>query len=178
MKRFDITLRNEKESSIRFIILLLILLHVLFFCYLLFNEQFRKEGIVGLIITLLYSGYRLLITNTSKQKFSFGSGYFFVLSFLFLANDSWWLFAIELILSTASSIALTPVILAFTSTDIKQSKFSFKKYQWNEFSNVILKDNILTLDFKNNKILQAQIDTAGINEEAFNTFAKDQLNKN
>ena len=36
--------------------------------------------------------------------------------------------------------------------------FPGKKYQWDQFSNVVLKDNILTLDFKNNKLLQAEIE--------------------
>jgi hypothetical protein len=53
--------------------------------------------------------------------------------------------------------------------------FPGKKYQWNQFSNIVLKDNILTLDFKNNKLLQAEITTININEDAFNTFAKEQL---
>jgi hypothetical protein len=57
-------------------------------------------------------------------------------------------------------------------------RFPPKKYQWSLFSNVILKDNILTLDFKNNKLIQAEIETKDVNEEAFNTFAKGQVNKN
>ena len=129
-----------------------------------------------MIITLLYSGYRWLITNTSKQKFSFGSGYFFVLCFIFI-NYSWWLWGIELILSTLSAIAITPVMLAFTSADIKKTGFPFKKYQWNQLINVVIKDNILTLDFKNNKLLQGEIATLNVNEEAFNIFAEQQLNK-
>lgn len=176
MKRFDITLKNEKEKTYRFIILLFVILHVLFFVYLLFDEQLWKKGVSGLVITLLYSGYRLLITNTSRQKFSFGSGYFFVLSFITI-NDSWWLWGIELVLLILSSIALSPLLFSFTTAEIKKVPFPFKKYHWNEFSNVVLKDNILTLDFKNNKLLQAEIATANINEEAFNNFAIDQLNK-
>ena len=45
------------------------------------------------------------------------------------------------------------------------------------FSNVILKDSVLTLDFKNNKFFQVEIDSATANEDAFNTFAKAQLAK-
>jgi hypothetical protein len=176
MKRFDITFKNEKENTYRFIILLFVILHVLLFSYLLFDAQLWKKGVGGLVITLLYGGYRLLITNTSKQKFSFGSGYFFVLSFIAI-NDSWWLWGLELLLYTLSATALSPLILSFTSMEIKKVPFPFKKYKWNEFSNVMLKDNILTLDFKNNKLLQAEIATPNINEEAFNTFAKEQLIK-
>jgi len=173
---FDITLKNEKEKTYRLIILFFVVLHVLFFIYLLFNNLWWKKALAGLIITALYAGYRLLITNTKHQKFSFGSGYFFVLSIL-IVTEGWWFWAIELILSLISQIALTPFILTFSVKEIKNVGFPFKKYKWNELTNVILKDNILTLDFKNNKLLQAEIEPANISEVAFNTFAQEQLNK-
>ena len=172
-----IRLKNEKRKSYQRIILFFVILHILLFSYLLLDRQLWKEGISGLIITALYAGYRLLICNTSKQKFSFGSGYFFVFGVASVI-DIWWLGITDIILFLLSSIALIPFVLTFTSTEVKKAGLPFKKYQWNEFSNVILKDNILTLDFKNNKLLQAEIATKNSNEEAFNTFATEQLNKN
>ena len=59
--------------------------------------------------------------------------------------------------------------------EIEKINIPGKKYTWDQFSNVVIKDNILTLDFKNNKLLQGEIETANINEDAFNTFAKQQL---
>ena len=44
------------------------------------------------------------------------------------------------------------------------------------FANVILKDNILTIDFKNNKLIQVEIEN-NINEIQFNEFARQQLFK-
>jgi phosphoglycerol transferase MdoB-like AlkP superfamily enzyme len=47
---------------------------------------------------------------------------------------------------------------------------------WNELSNVIKKHDLLTLDFKNNKLLQVQIINADhIDEEEFNEFCQQQL---
>ncbi|MEO6732734.1 MAG: hypothetical protein ABIN01_16045 [Ferruginibacter sp.] len=52
--------------------------------------------------------------------------------------------------------------------------FSAPAYQWNDFSNVVLKDNLLTLDFKNNKLIQVNIDEGrtAIDEEEFNYYCK------
>lgn len=52
--------------------------------------------------------------------------------------------------------------------------FSAPTYQWNDFSNVVLKDNLLTLDFKNNKLIQLNIDEGKttIDEEEFNCYCK------
>ena len=45
-------------------------------------------------------------------------------------------------------------------------------HDWNEFNNIILKDDMLTLDFKNNKLLQLNVmaSTNGIDENSFNNF--------
>ena len=48
--------------------------------------------------------------------------------------------------------------------------------EWNELSNVIKKHDLLTLDFKNNKLLQVQVINADhIDEDEFNQFCQQQL---
>ena len=52
------------------------------------------------------------------------------------------------------------------------------EYQWNQLSNVMLRDNILTLDFNNNKLIQIEIENEkNINEVEFNEFAQQQILK-
>lgn len=53
--------------------------------------------------------------------------------------------------------------------------FSNKKYTWQDFSNIVLKDNLLTLDFKNNKVVQLEIEENGVEEENFNAFCREKL---
>jgi hypothetical protein len=54
--------------------------------------------------------------------------------------------------------------------------FPTRIIQWNELNNVILKDGLLTIDFKNNKIIQQLIKHSNaINEKEFNEFCKQQL---
>ena len=50
---------------------------------------------------------------------------------------------------------------------------------WKDISNVVLKDGILTIDLKNNKLIQSVIskESADINEREFNLFCKEQLNQ-
>ena len=43
-------------------------------------------------------------------------------------------------------------------------------HEWDEFNNIILKDNLLTLDFKTNKLLQLNIVENKVDENTFNTF--------
>ena len=62
---------------------------------------------------------------------------------------------------------------------VKKGIFS-KTYLWKEFSNVVLKDELITLDFTNNRLIQLMIDSrkAQINETAFNDFCSEILKSN
>ncbi len=49
-------------------------------------------------------------------------------------------------------------------------------YDWDNFSNIVLKDGILTIDFKNNKLLQLDIEEKNsFNEIQFNDFCDRQI---
>ena len=73
-------------------------------------------------------------------------------------------------------LALQKLQFIFNIDVVKKENFPKKEFGLNTFSNVMLKDNMLTLDFKNNKILQAEIESAlNINEEEFNSFACTQI---
>jgi hypothetical protein len=52
-----------------------------------------------------------------------------------------------------------------------------KEVNWNELENVVLKAGILTLDFKNNKLLQLDIDRnkTSVTEQEFNQFCQNKL---
>lgn len=52
-----------------------------------------------------------------------------------------------------------------------------KSYYWTEFSNVILKDELLTLDFKNNRLIHLLVDVnfTPFNEIEFNEFCSSLL---
>lgn len=43
-------------------------------------------------------------------------------------------------------------------------------HEWSEFNNIILKDSLLTLDFKSNKLLQLNIRENNVDEICFNIF--------
>ena len=62
------------------------------------------------------------------------------------------------------------------SDQIIYPSFPKRIIHWKELSNVILKDGLLTIDFKNNKIIQQSIMYADrVNEKEFNEFCKKQL---
>ena len=71
-----------------------------------------------------------------------------------------------------------PQEIAFDSEGAVVNSLPKKKYAWAQISNVILKDGILTLDLKNNKLIQKPIesDTSAKEEQEFNEFCLSKLN--
>lgn len=67
-----------------------------------------------------------------------------------------------------------PQEIGFSEKEIYFNTFPKKVLQWSEVSNVVIKDGLLTIDQKNNKLFQKEIEgqvSADIENE-FNTFSK------
>ncbi len=59
---------------------------------------------------------------------------------------------------------------------VKYALYS-RVYKWADMSNVVLKDGILTLDFKSNKIFQSEVEEneTPVDEKEFNRFCTEQI---
>jgi len=69
-------------------------------------------------------------------------------------------------------------VIEFTNKGIRIKKLlTSPSYQWNEFSNIVFKDNLLTLDFKSNRLLQVSVDDCNstVDELIFNEFCKEYI---
>ncbi len=70
----------------------------------------------------------------------------------------------------------TPLVEVTNEKVMMKRMIGSSEYEWEQFSNIILKDNLLTLDFKNNKVLQLEIEeNRTVDEKAFNTFCASHL---
>ena len=74
----------------------------------------------------------------------------------------------------ASEIGFSKEEIAFNTFPNK------KKIDWTELNNVVLKDGLLTLDKKDNTLIQKEIDetVSSLLESEFNNFCKTQLKQN
>lgn len=94
-----------------------------------------------------------------------------------------------------SSVALTGIIITYllekNHKKDKKAIFNEKGIKipglrrhsnapWSEINNIILKNNILTIDFRNNKLYQAHLskNNTELNRQDFILFAKEQISNN
>ncbi|MEY3687901.1 MAG: hypothetical protein RIR84_742, partial [Bacteroidota bacterium] len=75
------------------------------------------------------------------------------------------------------------VEIGFSDQQIVRKGITTKTYAWSELNNVMIKDDLLTMDFKNNTLLQAYTDDEDdeeydVEDEEFNEYCKRQLTVN
>ncbi len=176
MQQFDIVLKNDKIKSYRHIALIVLLLNLAFFIYLLFFDEYRYEAASAILLVSIYILMRLYFIKKYNQGNYLDQILFFVLAGCWLGLQNYFMATALAILGILYHLTLQKIQFVFTAEKVTRFTFPAKEYDWNLFNNVILKDNVLTLDFKNNKLIQAEIENQkGINEQQFNSFAQAQL---
>jgi hypothetical protein len=70
-----------------------------------------------------------------------------------------------------------PDEIGFSAEGVVRNTFPRKTYQWYEIDNVVLRDNLFTLDLRNNRVIQKELDIAvdKKTEQEFNEFCTRQL---
>jgi hypothetical protein len=91
-----------------------------------------------------------------------------------------WFMLFFIIMALLEKMALTPEEIGFSDSEIVFSGMMEKKASWAELSNVVLKDGIISIDFKNNKLIQKETDDGDdedddASEEEFNQYCKERL---
>jgi hypothetical protein len=134
-------------------------------------DNFKYLSFLGAAILLLASVFIKLLLN------KFGGNNFVLLSLaavvLFFSTRSISFAIILLVNGYLVKFLYKSSIIEVTDMGVKiKKRLAGSIHTWNEFSNIILKDTLLTLDFKNNKLLQLSIDETSclIDENAFNNF--------
>ncbi|MBN8836050.1 MAG: hypothetical protein J0I09_02220 [Sphingobacteriia bacterium] len=183
---YVVELKSTTSNKINNISQLLLLIAFLAFTYkgivllkaykvsLILNPGFRFLLFALLVLLwLLYCAYlksvkknyyyRLGLTAAALGWYLYPGGFYFFIAYLVVA-------VLE------KPVKVSPEI-AFDAEEIVMNTFPEKSFSWGEMNNVVMKDGMLTLDFKNNKLLQKEINEAVLKEteEEFNIFCAKML---
>ena len=103
---------------------------------------------------------------------------FFILAGCWVALQNYLIAFACVLMGILYHLSLQKLQFVFNGNFVKKMNFPQAEYSWNKFSNVLLRDNILTLDFRNNKLIQLEIENErSISVIEFNEFAQQQLMK-
>ena len=87
-----------------------------------------------------------------------------------------------ILLGVAEQFLLQKKEIGFTTDGITISNLIPKTSSWSEIDNVVLKGGILTIDYKNNKLIQLETDDEeddeyDVEDDEFNNYCNSQLRK-
>ncbi|MDB5230260.1 MAG: hypothetical protein JWN76_1065 [Chitinophagaceae bacterium] len=178
MLQYDyvITLKRPDYKGFNWMNNILLFLSVLVFTYSAFN--YKEARIFFSIVT----GATLLVWLYYAFKPLDKDEIVFYRLALIIASIGWfhsthgnvWIGGLLLVVAFLEKQVKFPQEIGFTQEGITFNTFPKKNYEWTEISNVILKDELLTIDFSNNKLLQKETE-AGIApriEIEFNSYCK------
>ncbi|NOT51051.1 MAG: hypothetical protein HOP10_07215 [Chitinophagaceae bacterium] len=180
MQEFLITLRNDKTRLYNRISWFIIIINCALLLYLAISssEKDIRSGSIATLITLaIVLGFYLYFRKT---KYRFGFHPFFLFLMLgWIKNEYYWLAGAALVFDLLHLTATTKQVISITKEGIIYPSIFKKKTEWEKLNNLLLKDGLVTIDFKNNKIIQQTIDESktSVNEREFNEFCRQQLNK-
>lgn len=181
MRQFKLILQNEKRRSYdRIAILFFILSGIgMAVASLYFKNIIHKEKFYWTLIPILFHLAPLALLFWKKSVISLKDlaiSVFLVVVFWVLFGY-WWagLAIILFVLLYWTSQQELRIIVG--ETGVRYDFFPSNSLQWNDLNNLILKDGLLTIDRKNNKITQNMIDESKtlIIEKEFNEFCNQQL---
>jgi hypothetical protein len=177
MERFELILRNDKIKWYRNIAWIFLALNFAIFIFLLFFDVYRFPALAFIIALGLYVAMRGYLFKKGNTVSFLDEFVFFIPAAGWFGMHSYMIAVGCLLMGLLYKLSLQKIRFVFERGSITKANFPKKEFRWEAFNNVILKDAILTLDFKNNKLVQTEIDNPGVNETEFNSFAQFQLQK-
>ena len=136
--------------------------------------------LIGIIFILGFFVYIFFQSRKENTELYYSKG-------LLLAGLVWtkmpyfqWMIFVFVLLALLEYQAKHPLEIGFSPGQVVFNTLFKKKYSWDQLTNVLLKDGLLTVDFTSNKIFQREIDEgeSEATEEEFNAWCSQQLEKN
>lgn len=181
MQQYDLTLVDEKVKSYKRIGWIIIFINIIILFYLsLFaaNKLMASGSRATLILLALTFAVRYFLKRKKTRFLQVNIDVFFLFLMLgWIGTQQYWLSAVMGVFYVLSGITQRKFIASFSSEKIVYPSFPVKNIAWTELNIVILKDGLLTIDFKNDRIIQQSVDETitVTNEQEFNDFCRQQL---
>ena len=178
MKQYDLVLKNEKERSYRRISIFLFIINFFSILYLTYVRNFTKWGPLILSIIAAFAVFASFYFKNKNERMTF-TGAFFLFILAWQTAGFWIPEILNFLFAILNLYASRTPVVSITESNITYPSFPKKKFGWPQLSNVVLKDSLLTIDLKDNRIIQQLLaeTSPAIDEKEFNEFCHQQLNK-
>jgi hypothetical protein len=180
MEKIELTLKNLKLKSNHRISWILAFINITVQTLITFTsatEQYKIPITAILLVLLIF----LALARMGKFSFLVQKKYtlmvFLVLSIVWIKWELYWVVVVNAFFYVLYTYSIRKFEVIISADKIIYPSFPQKEIQWNELQNILLKDGILTIDFRNDKLIQNEIENNELDEKKINEFCRIQLSK-
>lgn len=176
MHNFSVEIPNERIKTYKVFTFIMLTLNFLGFGYVFLRTNGMESifAIVALVLNAVPWLYYLL--NKKHIKSPVIEITLIASSLLWIYFGNFWMGILLLGFALMSFFTNKKQVILFNDEGIVYPSFPVKKYAWADVIQVIWKDDILTIDLKDNKLLQFNIEKSfaeGFDVVGFNEWCKD-----
>lgn len=178
--QYVVTLKNQNNRYIDLLGLLLSIFSVICFTWeLIHSGNVSVAYLIGSVAVLGFIAWNL--AQTAKKRKVYYSRALLIAALVWMKMPYFqWLVFVFIMLALLEYQAKYAIEIGFSDNEIVFNSLFKRRYHWKQFSNIVLKDGLLTLDFSNNRILQREVDDDeedDADEDEFNEYCRNQLEK-
>lgn len=178
MKTFVIEIPNERLKTYKKVAFIILTLNFLGFGYVFLKTTDDESfiAVAGLVLNAVPWLYFLL--NKKHIKSPLSEFVFILSSFIWVYFGNIWMGIMLLLFAVMSFFTNKKTIVTVNDECLIYPSFPVKKYLWSQITSVMCKDDILTIDLKDNKLLQLNIEhefAADFNSVGFNEWCTKKI---
>jgi hypothetical protein len=177
---FVVVLRNTHAHSVRRIGALAGTFAILILAWKAQEEGWRYYALILAVVSALF--IRNLVRTRRDRTVTHWPVLMIAGMSLLPATPYVWAGLVLLVMAAMESRALRPQEIGFAEDHIEMTGASRKRIEWSSLSNVMLKDGLLTMDYRDNRLFQKEVDDLDDeeyegSEDEFNAFCRAQLSR-
>jgi hypothetical protein len=184
---YVVTLKRENARKTDLVSFLLLLFSILSFSYAQIRNGFGKwppvlsgsNGFLLIAIFILLFGLVMNIYSSRKGRGMRFRYWLLAAGIFWLAMPYFqWMFLLFILFALLEAQSKYPLEIGFGVNEIVFNSLFKKKIPWTALQSVILKEGILTLDFRNNTLIQKEVlddDAPDADEDEFNEYCRRKL---
>lgn len=180
-QQYSIIIKNERYRQLKNFQIIFLTVMAIALCIATYfeNDMFS----IAWSALICFSIFIAINQKDFKRSKFFGSANFLSIGFLFTVLGSlfmfeWWITLLITIVAIFQLFIRKQFEVEVNNTSVFIKMFPQKNIEWKSLQNILIKDDLLTIDYSNNKIMQAEIDAALSkigSETEFNEFCRLQL---
>lgn len=178
--KYVVSLKNQHSKTIDLFGILLSAGSVVFFVWeLILQQHISFAYLVGALFVTGVLVYN--IWSSSKGNKVYYSRALLIAALVWMKMPYLqWLSLLFIALALLEYQAKYSLEIGFADKHVMINSLFKKRYGWDQFNNIVLKDGLITLDFTNNKLLQREVvddEEDEADEDEFNLYCQEQLKK-